>query len=77
MPLFTTFWMRETTSEFHLFSYKSDHVVAEKGSVAFRPALHDVLEYNTLQINEGMGRIMFVLRSHVKPTMKLVVVELV
>ncbi|KAJ7214267.1 hypothetical protein C8J57DRAFT_1255770 [Mycena rebaudengoi] len=55
MPLFTTFWMRETVSEFHPFSYKSDHVVAEKGSVAFRPALHDVLEYNTLQIDEAVA----------------------
>ncbi|KAJ7490401.1 hypothetical protein B0H11DRAFT_1912368 [Mycena galericulata] len=77
MPSFTTFLLAENEESFHPFLHDTDYSVGRKGSVRYRHAVVESLEPASLQIDEGQGLIMFVLRTHAEGTAKVVILELV
>ncbi|KAJ6579168.1 hypothetical protein DFH09DRAFT_1077462 [Mycena vulgaris] len=77
IPDFTTFSLEGRPAESHPFFYADDHLLHGKGSVAYRAGLLETMEPGSLQVDEDQGRLIFMLRSHSKPSAKVVVLELV
>ncbi|KAJ6598366.1 hypothetical protein DFH09DRAFT_1304157 [Mycena vulgaris] len=75
MPAFTSFSLDGQPTELHPVFYANDRIVARTGSIVYRAGVLETLEPGTLQVYEDQGRILFILRSHVKPSAKVVVIE--
>ncbi|KAJ6507244.1 hypothetical protein C8R47DRAFT_1209169 [Mycena vitilis] len=78
-PMFTTFTLPSVLEEdsLHPFFYEGDHRGSVKGSVVFVPSEDEFLEVGTLQVDEGQGQIMFIVRSYSEPFTKIIVLDLV
>ncbi|KAJ6507238.1 hypothetical protein C8R47DRAFT_1209164 [Mycena vitilis] len=75
---FTTSSMFDEKDSLHPFFYRGDHPTNAKGSVVFAPGTKELLDVDSLQVDEDQGRIMFLVHSHVSnPVSKLIVLELV
>ncbi|KAJ6562847.1 hypothetical protein DFH09DRAFT_1315912 [Mycena vulgaris] len=77
IPDFTTFSLEGRPAEAHPFFYADDHSAHGKGSVAYRAGPLETMEPGSLQVDEDQGRLIFMIRSHSKPSAKVVILELV
>ncbi|KAJ7154311.1 hypothetical protein C8R43DRAFT_949960 [Mycena crocata] len=78
-PTFTTFPLSSGGSDMHPFSSRPECLRRVKGSIFYRCSLQDMLEPGSLAVDEGEGRIMFMLHSRSNPRRptRAVIIELV
>ncbi|KAJ7029030.1 hypothetical protein C8F04DRAFT_47963 [Mycena alexandri] len=73
--MFTTFGMGNVPDSHPLTEARAVRG-EDRGSVVYRAGLQDVLEPGSLSIDEGEGRIAFMLRSHTRRLSKVVILEI-
>ncbi|KAJ6464318.1 hypothetical protein DFH09DRAFT_1113079 [Mycena vulgaris] len=79
LPSFTTFSIAPDKEELHPLLYATDYSIKSRGSVVYRYSILDSLEPGSLQIDEGQGLLMFILRTHGfgREAARVIVLELV
>ncbi|KAJ6510105.1 hypothetical protein C8R47DRAFT_1065317 [Mycena vitilis] len=81
VPGFATFPLVDTTADFHPFGLTSTSFISrsdgvDRGSVTYALEENDILEPGSLNVDEGEGRLVFLLRSHKRRGVKVVVIRL-
>lgn len=76
-PRFTTFRLGDRVVDLHPISHESERYAKDTGSISFHSGLGEILEPGLLQIDEGEGRVVFVLRKIARRTARVVVLQLV
>jgi hypothetical protein len=74
--MFTTFRLTPTGSDFLPLSYGLVRHSQEKGTIFYLTGLDEALEVGSLHVDEGEGRVLFMLHTHTRCSVKLVVLEL-
>ncbi|KAJ7683377.1 hypothetical protein B0H17DRAFT_1227875 [Mycena rosella] len=76
MPSFTTFFLGENPQQLHPFSC-AEGSARMTGSIQYRHRPPESVEPQSLQMDEGQGLVMFVVRTQSRSTAKVVILELV
>ncbi|KAJ7668889.1 hypothetical protein B0H17DRAFT_1142357 [Mycena rosella] len=76
-PTFVSFSPGDDMSDFHLVSHIADQDSNCKGSICYTTGSQEFLGPDSLFIEEGEGRVIFILRRHAKQIARVVVLELV